>query len=185
MVDVGAAEDRAPRRRRRWWSEAARPGGRPARHERRPYEGFAESSMAGEARTLHRVQPVRRRRPTRWRRRSCSAWRTTASSARGCSATPTRARPGCVHGGFIAGAFDEVLGFTMSFTGLIGMTGPPDGALPQAHAAAPAVRFEGRRRPASTGARSHPAPRLHADGVLTGRGRGPVHRRSIPRSSSA
>jgi acyl-coenzyme A thioesterase PaaI-like protein len=31
--------------------------------------------------------------------------------------------PGCVHGGFIAAAFDEVLGMTQSMTGAPGMTG--------------------------------------------------------------
>jgi hypothetical protein len=31
--------------------------------------------------------------------------------------------PGCVHGGFIAAAFDEVLGITQSLTGNPGMTG--------------------------------------------------------------
>lgn len=31
--------------------------------------------------------------------------------------------PGCVHGGFIAAAFDEVLGMTLSWVGMPGMTG--------------------------------------------------------------
>jgi len=31
--------------------------------------------------------------------------------------------PGCVHGGFVAGAFDEVLGFVQSLSGKGGMTG--------------------------------------------------------------
>lgn len=31
--------------------------------------------------------------------------------------------PGCVHGGFIAAAFDEVLGLTQSLSGRVGMTG--------------------------------------------------------------
>lgn len=31
--------------------------------------------------------------------------------------------PGCVHGGFIAAAFDEVLGLTQSLSGKVGMTG--------------------------------------------------------------
>lgn len=30
--------------------------------------------------------------------------------------------PGCVHGGFIAAAFDEVCGFAMGLSGLVGMT---------------------------------------------------------------
>ncbi len=31
--------------------------------------------------------------------------------------------PGCVHGGFIAAAFDEILGLTQSLSGKVGMTG--------------------------------------------------------------
>jgi acyl-coenzyme A thioesterase PaaI-like protein len=31
--------------------------------------------------------------------------------------------PGCVHGGYVAGAFDEVLGATQSLSGAPGMTG--------------------------------------------------------------
>mgnify|MGYP006303230097 CR=1 FL=1 len=31
--------------------------------------------------------------------------------------------PGCVHGGWVAAAFDEVLGFAQSLTGIPGMTG--------------------------------------------------------------
>jgi acyl-coenzyme A thioesterase PaaI-like protein len=31
--------------------------------------------------------------------------------------------PGCVHGGFVAAAFDEVLGYAQSLTGNPGMTG--------------------------------------------------------------
>jgi len=31
--------------------------------------------------------------------------------------------PGCVHGGFVAAAFDEVLGLTQSLSGQVGMTG--------------------------------------------------------------
>ena len=43
--------------------------------------------------------------------------------------------PGCVHGGYVAAAFDEVLGATQSLSGAPGMTGHAHGPLPQAHAA--------------------------------------------------
>lgn len=36
---------------------------------------------------------------------------------------PYEGPPGCVHGGFVAAAFDEVLGMTQSITGKPGMTG--------------------------------------------------------------
>ena len=41
-------------------------------------------------------------------------------------ATPYEGAPGCVHGGFIAAAFDEVLGFVQSLTGRPGMTAQLD-----------------------------------------------------------
>jgi acyl-coenzyme A thioesterase PaaI-like protein len=36
---------------------------------------------------------------------------------------PSSGPPGCVHGGFVAAAFDEVLGFVQSLGGSPGMTG--------------------------------------------------------------
>jgi acyl-coenzyme A thioesterase PaaI-like protein len=50
------------------------------------------------------------------------------SGARSAVATVTfgsayEGAPGCVHGGFIAGAFDEVLGYVQSLSGKGGMTG--------------------------------------------------------------
>jgi hypothetical protein len=41
-------------------------------------------------------------------------------------AAPYEGAPGCVHGGFIAAAFDEVLGFVQSLTGRPGMTAQLD-----------------------------------------------------------
>ena len=47
--------------------------------------------------------------------------------------------PGCVHGGFIAASFDEMLGFVAGATGKPGMTARLVGQLSVAHALAPAA----------------------------------------------
>ena len=73
--------------------------------------------------------------------------------------------PGCVHGGFIAGAFDEVLGFTMSFTGLIGMTGRLTVHYRQPTPLHRPLRFEGRVDRVD-GRKIFTRASLHADGVL-------------------
>ncbi len=89
---------------------------------RRPYEGFAESSMAGDERTFLQFSPL-----------VGPANPLAPPIVMGVAdehvvghvvfGDAYEGPPGCVHGGFVAAAFDEVLGFTMSFTGLIGMTG--------------------------------------------------------------
>lgn len=43
--------------------------------------------------------------------------------ARGVFGSAYEGPPGCVHGGYVAGAFDEVLGATQSLSGAPGMTG--------------------------------------------------------------
>jgi acyl-coenzyme A thioesterase PaaI-like protein len=112
-------------------------------HERRPYEGFAESSMAGEERTFLEFSPL-------------------VGPANPLAPPITmgveddhvvghvvfgdayEGPPGCVHGGFIAAAFDEVLGFTMSFTELIGMTGLLNVRYRRPTPLHKELRFEGR-----------------------------------------
>ena len=88
----------------------------------RPYDSFAESSISGDARGFLDNSPV--------------------AGALNPLAPPLRVEvegdrvigiatfsqayegpPGCIHGGFIAATFDEVLGFVQSFTGRPGMTG--------------------------------------------------------------
>ena len=79
--------------------------------------------------------------------------------------------PGCVHGGFVAGAFDEVLGFTMSFSGLIGMTGR---LLVHYRRPTPlhrSLRFEGRVDGVD-GRKIHTSATLHVDGVLAAEAEG-------------
>ena len=43
--------------------------------------------------------------------------------ARACFGLAYEGPPGCVHGGYVAAAFDEVLGLTQSLSGRVGMTG--------------------------------------------------------------
>jgi len=52
--------------------------------------------------------------------------------------------PGCVHGGFIAAAFDEVLGFANSLSGTPGMTGTLTIRYRRPTPLHTALRFEGR-----------------------------------------
>ena len=91
--------------------------------------------------------------------------------------------PGCVHGGYVAAAFDELLGATQSLSGDPGHDRPPRGGLPPAHTA---QRTAARWRGGSTGAR---AARSTARATLTRTAscaprRRPVHRLR-PRRSSA
>ena len=73
--------------------------------------------------------------PTRWRRRS-RLWldgdRMVGSATFGAA---YEGPPGCVHGGYVAAAFDEVLGSTQSLSGSPGHDRPPHGPLPQPDAA--------------------------------------------------
>ena len=82
--------------------------------------------------------------------------------------------PGCVHGGFIAGGFDEILGCTQSLSGQPGMTGRLQISYRVAHAARPAGAVRGTGRPHRGPQDLHdgdPAPRRRA----VCRGRGLVH----------
>jgi acyl-coenzyme A thioesterase PaaI-like protein len=50
-------------------------------------------------------------------------WQPPLAVGRASFDTPYEGPPGCVHGGYVAAAFDEVLGFAQSLTGSPGMTG--------------------------------------------------------------
>ncbi|MGH9057452.1 MAG: PaaI family thioesterase [Acidimicrobiales bacterium] len=52
--------------------------------------------------------------------------------------------PGCVHGGFVAAAFDEVLGVTQSLSGQVGMTGTLSVRYRRPTPLFEPLRFEGR-----------------------------------------
>ena len=86
------------------------------------YEGFAESANAGEPFAFFDHSPMLGRAnplapPIRlWLEDGRILGRATFGAA-------YEGPPGCVHGGFIAAAFDEVLGSTQSLSGSPGMTG--------------------------------------------------------------
>ena len=89
----------------------------------RRYEGFAETSPAGDVAAFfdrspliglaNPLAPPIAIRPTG--ERTAEGLVTFGSAYEG--------PPGCVHGGFVAAAFDEVLGFAQSLTGQPGFTG--------------------------------------------------------------
>ena len=86
------------------------------------YEGFAEAANAGEPFAFFDHSPMLgRANPLAppielWLDGDHIAGRATFGAA-------YEGPPGCVHGGFIAAAFDEVLGSTQSLSGSPGMTG--------------------------------------------------------------
>ena len=74
--------------------------------------------------------------------------------------------PGCVHGGFVAGAFDEILGYVQSLSGKGGMTGTltirfrnPTPLHTELYCEAEITRIEGRK--------IFTAARLYAEDTLT------------------
>jgi acyl-coenzyme A thioesterase PaaI-like protein len=86
------------------------------------YEGFAESANAGDPSAFFDHSPMLgRANPLAppielWLEDRTMLGRATFGAA-------YEGPPGCVHGGFIAAAFDEVLGSTQSLSGAPGMTG--------------------------------------------------------------
>jgi acyl-coenzyme A thioesterase PaaI-like protein len=94
---------------------------RPEPHDR-PYDAFAESSVAGDVGTFLDTSPmVGVLNPLA----PPFAVRVEGHTivAEGSFSRPYEGPPGCVHGAFVAGLFDEVLGFVQSLTGNPGVTG--------------------------------------------------------------
>lgn len=91
-------------------------------HQASGYEGFAESANAGEpfaffdhSPMLGRANPLAPPIDLRLEDGRIIGRATFGAAYEG--------PPGCVHGGFVAAAFDEVLGSTQSLSGAPGMTG--------------------------------------------------------------
>ena len=74
--------------------------------------------------------------------------------------------PGCVHGGFIAAAFDEVLGLAQSLSGQVGMTGTLTIKYRKPTPLHTELRFEGRLDSIS-GRKVQASADLYAGDVLT------------------
>ena len=87
------------------------------------YEGFAETSPAGDTGAFFDKSPmIGLSNPLA---PPISLETTGEKTARGLVtfSTAYEGPPGCVHGGFVAAAFDEVLGFVQSLSGQPGFTG--------------------------------------------------------------
>lgn len=91
-------------------------------HQRSMYEGFAESANAGEpggffdhSPMLGRANPLAPPIELTYEGDRILGRATFGAAYEG--------PPGCVHGGYIAAAFDELLGSTQSLAGTPGMTG--------------------------------------------------------------
>lgn len=74
--------------------------------------------------------------------------------------------PGCVHGGFVAAAFDEVLGLTQSLSGQVGMTGTLTIKYRRPTPLHTELRFEGRLDSVN-GRKVQATCHLYAGDVLT------------------
>ena len=91
-------------------------------HQRSMYEGFAEAANAGEPFGFFDHSPMLGRANALappielWLEGEQLVGRATFSAA-------YEGPPGCVHGGYVAAAFDEVLGAAQSLGGSPGMTG--------------------------------------------------------------
>ena len=79
--------------------------------------------------------------------------------------------PGCVHGGYVAAAFDEVLGLTQSLSGRVGMTGTLEVKYRRPTPLHVDLRFEGRVD-AVSGRKVLASGRLYAGEDLTAEARG-------------
>ncbi len=89
----------------------------------RHFQGYAESATAGDVGAFFDQSPmIGLANPlappitlAKTGERSAEGWVTFGSAYEGA--------PGCVHGGFVSAAFDEVLGFVQSLSGSPGFTG--------------------------------------------------------------
>jgi acyl-coenzyme A thioesterase PaaI-like protein len=79
--------------------------------------------------------------------------------------------PGCVHGGFIAAAFDEVLGLTQSLSGQAGMTGTLTIKYRKPTPLHTELRFEGRLD-SINGRKVQASAKLYAGDTVTAEGTG-------------
>ncbi len=79
--------------------------------------------------------------------------------------------PGCLHGGFIAAGFDEVLGFAQAFSGKQGMTGQLDVSYRSPTPLFQEVRFDGRLDSVD-GRKIHASATLHAGDRLCAEAKG-------------
>ena len=87
------------------------------------YEGFAETANAGDTGAFFDQSPLIGLANPLAPPIAIRATGERSAEGRVTFGSAYEGPPGCVHGGFIAAAFDEVLGFTQSLTGSPGFTG--------------------------------------------------------------
>jgi len=87
------------------------------------YEGFAETANAGDVGAFFDQSPMIGLSNPLAPPISLRSTGERRAEGRVNFGSAYEGPPGCVHGGFIAAAFDEVLGFTQSLTGSPGFTG--------------------------------------------------------------
>ncbi len=87
------------------------------------YEGFAESTLAGDVGAFFDQSPMIGLANPLAPPISIRQTGERRAEGRVKFGSAYEGAPGCVHGGFVAAAFDEVLGFAQSLTGSPGFTG--------------------------------------------------------------
>ena len=146
-----------------------------ATHPRNPrYEGFAESSPAGDIAAFFDQSPIiGRANPIAPPLELSAAPDRSRVFGRVRFGPPYEGPPGCVHGGWIAAAFDELLGFAQSLAGTPGMTGTlsvrylrPTPLETELHFEAWVERVEGRKRFTRGWLRAGDAQTAEAEGLF-------------------
>lgn len=89
----------------------------------RLYEGFSESANSGDPHAFFDNSPIIGRANPLAPPIAITVQEDRSVVGEVCYGAAYEGPPGCVHGGYVAAAFDEVLGMTQSLTGKPGMTG--------------------------------------------------------------
>jgi acyl-coenzyme A thioesterase PaaI-like protein len=108
----------------------------------RVFEGFAESSTAGDPHAFFDNSPIMGK-ANPLAPRFDVAVEGSMVVAKVVFGAAYEGPPGCVHGGYVAATFDEVLGMTQSMTGKHGMTGTLTVRYRQPTPLHQVLRFEG------------------------------------------
>ena len=135
----------------------------------RLYDGFSESGPSGDPHAFFDNSPIIGRAnplapPITMRIEEDEAGTVVIGEV--CYGAPYEGPPGCVHGGFVAAAFDEVLGMTQSVTGKPGMTGTLTIRYRKPTPLFADLRFEGRVERVE-GRKIFTVGRSYANGELT------------------
>ena len=169
LVQIDAPEDELARAA----DALERYGERLAEHPKsHRYEGFAETSPAGDVGGFFDQSPlIGRANPLAPPIEMESDADRKTVLGRVVFGAAYEGPPGCVHGGWIAAAFDEVLGFANSLSGNPGMTGTLTVRYRKPTPLRTELRFEGRLDKV-VGRKIFTRGTLHAGDVLTAEAEG-------------